>query len=259
MAEAAAAVINLRRPTWSNPKRAARWRWTHETYACPVIGMKTVDKIAPSDALAVLEPIWTAKPETASRVRQRVETVMEWEGTHGYRLVNPAGRALPKVLPPVSRLQKHHPSLLDAQVPRVLRMVWKSSAHIMTKLALEHLVLTASRWGEARRATWSEVNLAERSWEIPASRMKARRSHKVPLSSQDMDVPGVAWGMSGPDGPIFPVGKADKEGSDMTFTALLRRLEIPAVPHGLRISFRNWTEEHMKGWPAASEAPWPIG
>ena len=104
-AEAAARVIELRRPTWSNAKHAAQWESTLATYAHPVIGHKTVDAVTPADAMAVLTPIWTTKPETASRVRQRMETVMDWAITHGYRLDNPAGRSLLKVLPPVKRLK----------------------------------------------------------------------------------------------------------------------------------------------------------
>ena len=102
-AEAAARVIELRRPTWSNAKHAAQWESTLAAYAHPVIGGKTVDSITPADAMAVLTPIWTTKPETASRVRQRMETVMDWAVTQGYRLDNPAGRSLLKVLPPVKR------------------------------------------------------------------------------------------------------------------------------------------------------------
>ena len=92
-AEAAARVIELRRPVWSNPKHAAQWQSTLETYAFPVIGEKTVDEITPSDILAVLEPIWTVKNETATRVKQRTETVMDWAVQHGYRLYNPRGQS----------------------------------------------------------------------------------------------------------------------------------------------------------------------
>ena len=106
-AEAAARVIELRRPTWSNARYAARWENTLAAYAHPVIGNKTVDSITPADAMAVLTPIWTTKPETASRVRQRMEMVMDWAITHGYRLDNPAGRSLLKVLPLVKRLKEH--------------------------------------------------------------------------------------------------------------------------------------------------------
>jgi hypothetical protein len=101
-AEPANSVTELRRPTWTKPKHAAQWRATLETYAFPVIGKKPVDAITASDSLAVLEPIWTDKPETASRVRQRVEKALDWSATQGHRFDNPAGRALLSVLPPVN-------------------------------------------------------------------------------------------------------------------------------------------------------------
>ena len=250
-AQAALQVIELRRPTWSNPKHAAQWTATLRTYAFPVLGDMAVDSITAADALAVLEPIWTAKPETASRVRQRMETVLDWAVSHGYRLDNPAGRSLLKVLPAVRRLKQHHPSLPYEQVPAALDLVRHSNASLRTKLAFEFLVLTAARSGEVRQAEWCEVDWTKQSWDIPALRMKARRSHRVPLSTRSVAVLQAAWEISGPDGLIFPAGPGDRTVSDMTFTALLRRLDIPAVPHGFRSSFRNWVEE-------CTETPWSV-
>ena len=250
-AQAALQVIELRRPTWSNPKHAAQWTATLKTYAFPVLGDMAVDSITAADALAVLEPIWTAKPETASRVRQRMETVLDWAVSHGYRLDNPAGRSLLKVLPAVKRLKQHHPSLPYEQVPAALDLVRASNASLRTKLAFEFLVLTAARSGEVRQAEWCEVDWTKQSWDIPALRMKARRSHRVPLSTRSVAVLQAAWEISGPDGLIFPAGPGDRTVSDMTFTALLRRLDIPAVPHGFRSSFRNWVEE-------CTETPWSV-
>ena len=173
--EAAALVIELRRPTWSSARHAAQWENTLAAYANPVIGNKTVDSITPADAMEVLTPIWTAKPETASRVRQRMETVMDWAITQGYRLDNPAGRSLLRVLPPVKRLKEHRQALPYAQVPGAMARVRESTADISTKLAFEFLVLTASRSVEVRAAEWSEVDWEAATWEVPASRMKARR------------------------------------------------------------------------------------
>ena len=144
-AEAAARVIELRRPTWSNAKHAAQWESTLAAYAHPVIGGKTVDSITPADAMAVLTPIWTTKPETASRVRQRMETVMDWAVTQGYRLDNPAGRSLLKVLPPAKGPKEHRRALPYAQVPGAVARVRESTAEAPTKLAFEFLVLTAGR------------------------------------------------------------------------------------------------------------------
>ena len=250
-AQASLQVIELRRPTWSNPKHAVQWTSTLKTYAFPVIGDITVDSITAADALAVLEPIWTVKPETASRVRQRMETVLDWAVSHGYRLDNPAGRSLLKVLPTAKRLKKHHTSLPYERVPEALRLVRDSRANERTKLAFDFLVLTAARSGEVRRAEWDEVDWSRRIWEIPAARMKARRPHRVPLSNRAMEVLQAAWELSDPDGLVFPAGANNRVASDMTFTALLRRLDIPAVPHGFRSSFRNWVEE-------CTETPWAV-
>ena len=182
-AEAAARVIELRRPTWSNAKHAAQWESTLATYVHPVIGRKAVDSVTPADAMEVLSPIWTSNPETARRVRQRMETVMDWAVTHGYRLDNPAGRSLLKVLPSVKWLKEHRQALPYVQVPGAVARVRESTADAPTKLAFEFLVLTASRSGEVRTAEWSEIVWEAATWEIPAARMKARRPHRVPLSA----------------------------------------------------------------------------
>ena len=253
-AEAANSVIELRRPTWSNPKHAAQWRSTLETYAFSVIGKKPVDAITASDLLAVLEPIWTDKPVTASRVRQRMEKVLDWSVTRGYRLDNPAGRALLSVLPPVNRLEKHYEALPYDQMSGALAKVKKSTANPLTKLAFEFLVLTAARSGEVRGANWSEIRWDARTWEIPAPRMKARLPHRVPMSGRSMEILAEVWEITGPAGLLFPAGDAWKKMSDMTFTVMLRRLEIPAVPHGFRSSFTDWAEELMEGYSAASDA-----
>ena len=183
-AEAAARVIELRRPTWSNARHASQWENTLAAYAHPVIGNKTVDSITPADAMAVLTPIWTTKPETASRVRQRMETVMDWAITHGYRLDNPAGHSLLKVLPPVKRLKEHRQALPYAQVPGAVALVRECTADIPTKLAFEFLVLTAGRSVEVRAAEWTEIDREAAAWEVLAARMKARRPHRVPLARE---------------------------------------------------------------------------
>ena len=157
-AEAAARVIVLRRPTWSNAKHAAQWQSTLQTYAFPLIGHVAVDAITAADVMDALTPIWTCKPETASRVRQRMETVMDWAVAQGYRLDNPAGRTLLKVLPKTQRLKEHHQALPYAQVPGAVVQVRESTASSSTKLAFEFLVLTASRSGEVRTTKTSRAS-----------------------------------------------------------------------------------------------------
>ena len=253
-AEAAAHVIELRRPTWSNPKHAAQWESTLATYVHPVIGSKTVDSVTPADAMDVLTPIWTSKPETARRVRQRMETVMDWAVTHGYRLDNPAGRSLLKVLPPVKWVKEHRQALPYVQVPGAVARVRESTADTPTKLAFEFLVLTASRSGEVRAAEWGEMDWEAATWEVPAARMKTRRPHRVPLSGRAMEILQEALSFADGQGLVFPATRSGKGASPMTFTALLRRLGIPAVPHGFRSSFRDWVIERTSTPWAVAEA-----
>ncbi len=250
-AQAAACVIELRRPTWSNAKHVAQWESTLATYAHPLIGHMTVDAITSADLMNVLTPIWTSKPETASRVRQRTETVLDWAVARGYRLDNPAGRSLLRGLPKTQRLKEHHQALPYGQVPAAVALVRESNASIVTKLSFEYLVLTACRSGEVRGADWSEVDWESATWEIPAARMKARRPHRVPLSGRAMEILGYALELGDGQGLIFPGMRSGRPASEMVFTALLRRLEIPAVPHGFRTSFRNWVAE-------CTATPWAV-
>ncbi len=253
-AEAATRVIELRRPTWSNLKHAAQWQSTLRTYAFPLIGGKAVDAVTSADAMEVLTRIWTGKPETASRVRQRMETVMDWAVAQGYRLDNPAGRSLLKVLPKTQRLKDHHRALPYGRVAGAVEQVRESTANTSTKLAFEFLVLTAGRSGEVRGAEWSEVDWGSATWEVPAHRMKARRPHRVPLSGRAIEILREASALGDGDGLIFPATRGGRPMSEMAFTALLRRLEIPAVPHGFRTSFRNWVAERTATPWAVAEA-----
>ena len=189
-AEASEVVIDMRRPTWTNAKHAAQWASTLTTYAFPKIGPKLVTDINSADVLSVLTPIWTEKPETASRVRQRMETVLDWAVAQGYRTDNPAARSIAKVLPKTPRTKRHHAALHYRDVPAALGQVNGSNADTITKLAFEFLVLTAARSGEVRLATWDEIDWRGRRWTVPAERMKARREHQVPLSNRSIEVFG---------------------------------------------------------------------
>ena len=249
-AEAASHVIELRRPTWSNAKHAAQWTNTLATYAHPVIGSKRVDEVNSGDVLAVLTPIWTSKSETASRVRQRMETVFDWTIAQGWRLDNPAGRPILKVLPRLPKVKKHHPALPYAEVPAAVEQVRESTADPVTRLSFEFLVLTAARSSEVRLAEWSEIDLESRTWTIPDSRMKARREHRVPLAGRALDVLSEARNL-GNNGLVFPAGSG-KPLSNMVYVALLRRLGVPAVAHGFRSSFKDWCIE-------CTDIPWVVG
>ena len=252
---AASRYIEANRPTWSNPKHAAQWRNTLWTYAHPAIGQKPVDEITSADVMDVLEPIWTEKRETASRVRQRIEAVLDWCHARGYRPAdNPAGRHLLKVLPKVRKVKEHHRALPYQNVSNALRRIRLSTAYPLTKLGFEFMVLTASCSGEVRGAQWNEIDWEQATWSVPAERMKARREHRVPLSQQAMATLRDAWPLSGSGELVFPAPKGGVM-SDMTFLGMLRRLEIPAVPHGFRSSFRDWAAEQSGvGWAVCESA-----
>ena len=241
---AAREYIGANAPGWSNPKHRQQWTNTIARYADPHIGDKTVDEITTGDVLAVLTPIWVSKRETASRVRQRMEKIFDWAIVHGHReKANPATKAILVGLPKVRQTKEHHRALPYGEVGAALHRVGLSTAYPSTKLAFRLLVLTASRSGEVRGATWDEIDWDSSMWTVPAERMKAGRPHRVPLSHQAMAVLRDARSLGSGEGLIFRA----KEGgtmSDMVFTALLRRLKIDCVPHGFRSSFRDWCAEN---------------
>ena len=243
-AQAAQQVIDLRRPTWSSNKHAAQWASTLATYVYPVIGSKKVDDVASGDVLGVLTPMWTAKPETASRVRQRMETVFDWVIAQGWRSDNPAGKSVLRALPRHSRVKNHFEALNYSKVPETVAKVRESNANLVTRLSFEFLVLTA---------TWSEIDEESGTWTIPAERMKARREHRVPLSRRAREILEEVQQLEDQGkGLIFPGGRQGRSLSNMTHLSLLRRLEIPAVPHGFRSSFRDWVIEQ-------TTVPWAVG
>ena len=175
-------VIALRRPTWSSEKHAAQWESSLATYVFPVIGHRLVDEVTTTDVLAILEPIWNSKPETATRVRQRMEMVFDYAIASRWRVDNPAV-AVSKVLPQRRGKTEHHPALAYGKLPAFLQALRASTVNPVTRLALEFLSLTAARTGEVCFMDWEEVDTEAATWTVPASRMKARREHRVPLSA----------------------------------------------------------------------------
>ena len=203
----------------------------------------------------MLTPIWTEKPETASRVRQRLETVLDWAVAQGYRNDNPANRSITKVLPKTPLTKQHHPALHYRDVPPALEKVRTSTAETVTKLAFEFLVLTAARSGEVRLATWNEIDWVARKWTVPAERMKARREHQAPLSGRSIEVLRQGRRVSRRILLVGVPGSPWEALSDMVFTAMLWRLEIPAVAHGFRSNFKDWCMEGIRvGWEVGETA-----
>ena len=202
--KAAAAVVDLHRPTWRNPKSAAQWEASLRDYAYPVLGDMRVDEIGSGDVLRALRPIWNTKRETAQRRRQRISAVMKAAIAAGHRLDNPAGDALTAALPKGGQKQRHQRALPYREVAAALERVRRSNAHPSTKLGFEFLVLTAARSGEVRLMTWDEVDLDGGLWTVPASRMKAGREHRVPLSMRAGEVLADAGELRG-ERPSLPV------------------------------------------------------
>ena len=183
--------------------------------------------------------VWTSKTETATRLRQRMETVFDRFIGHGYRQDNPASRHVLKILTSTKRMKQHHRALPYAEVPTAMHKIELSTAYPLTKLAFRLLVLTATRSCEVRCADWSEVDWECATWTIPAERMSSRKEHRRPQTAQAMATLRDAWAISGPDGLIFPTKRNGGMMSDMVLTQLSRRLAIPATAHGFRSSFRD--------------------
>ena len=223
----------------------------------PVLGNTPLDRIDRGDVLRVLTPIWTDRPETARRTRQRMRTIFRWGMAHGFMETNPAGEAIDGALPPMPKVKAHLRALPYQEVGSALETFESSQASISAKLCFRFLVLTAARSGEARGATWDEIDLEDRVWKIPPDRMKAGTGHRVPLSVQALDLLGEASILRDDSGLVFP--SALRPGSlmsDMTLTKVLRSTGLAerATVHGFRSSFKNWTLEQTDTPWAVSEA-----
>lgn len=260
--DAAGDYIKSHKAGWKNAKHAAQWETTLATYAAPIIGDKPVADVTTEDVLRILTPVWTTKTETASRLRSRIELVLSYAKAMQWRQgENPAmwRGHLDALLPAPAKVKKvrHHPALPYAQTAAFmaeLRQVKGSGAR-----ALEFAILTATRSGEARLAQWNEINLDAKLWTIPAERMKAKREHWVPLSEQAISLIKALPKIDGND-YLFPGDRDKKPLSDMTLTAVVRRMnesedeKTPPkwidpkcgdviVPHGFRSTFRDWCAE----------------
>ena len=229
--------------SWRSAKHGAQWSSTLATYAFPTLGALQVNEITRRHVVDALSPIWTSKPETARRVRQRIRAVMDRAAALGLIDYNPAGDVINAALAKQPRVKNHHRALPYARLPAALCAVRESTANASVKLAFEMLALTACRSGEVRGMTWDEVDFQEATWTVPEARMKAGRLHRVPLSRRALVILKEARSQSDGDGVVFPAPRSGEVLSDMAFTQLLRRLELDFVPHGLRSSFRDWAAE----------------
>ncbi len=253
--EAAYAVLEMNRPRWRSAKHGANWIQMLERHAMPTLGTMPVDRIDRSHVLDVLVPIWTTKQETARRVRQRLKAIFRWAMAHDYIDRNPAGEALDGALPAMPIVREHFRALPYEEVSRALATVEASTATLSSRLCLRYLVLTAARSGEARGATWDEIDMKGREWRIPGSRMKGGREHRIPLPSTALDVLRQARALEDDSGLVFPSTlKSGRPLSDMTLTKILRTVGLAdrATVHGFRTSFKTWAMEQ-------TDTPWAVG
>ena len=244
--QSAATVHKLNNARWENDKTQKNWWQRAERYVFPAIGDIPIDQITRAEVLEILTPVWTVKPETARRIRLIVKTVMSWAMAYGYIQVNPAGEIIDAALPAMPKFRQHFRSLAYPEVADAIAAVETSTAFRSTKLAFKFLVLTAARSVEVRGVTWDEIDLDNAVWTIPASRMKMRREHRVPLSTGALAVLHAAK-ESPTNGSryIFPNDLTPhKMLSDNALSYLLNRIGVEAVPHGFRSSFRDWAAEN---------------
>lgn len=241
-AEAARLCHEKKTPEFSSRKHQADWINSINRYAVPVIGNMRVADVELSHVVKILEPIWTMKTETATRVRQRIESVLAWATVSGYRTGDNPARwrgGLQYALPSPAKIRK---------ITHFAALPWEGMGTFMAALreregmsarALEFAILTAARSGEVRLAVWDEIDLDSKIWAVPANRMKTRREHRVPLS-----MPVIQLLKSLPrfvDSPYIFAAARGGPLSDMSLSAVCRRMKVNAVPHGIaRSSFKDW-------------------
>jgi integrase len=242
--ECAAAYIQSHRPGWKNPKHVEQWQNTLSTYCSPVFGALPVQSITTALVIKVLEPIWTTKNETASRLRGRIERVLDWAKARGYIAGDNPARwrgHLDKLLPAPRKVQKvsHHAALPYPQMGGFVREL-RSQEGVAAR-ALEFAILSAARTGEVIGAQWDELDFTAKVWTVPAERMKAKREHRVPLSDAALrairSVPREGE-------YVFCGPRPDRPLSNMAMLALLGRMKRDDLTvHGFRSSFRDWAAE----------------
>ncbi len=251
--DVAAKYIAAHEASWRNPIHRAQWRSTLEAYVYPKFGSRPVDRIETGDVMKVMDGLWQAKPETASRIRGRIEATLDYAKARGWRSgENPARWRghLENLLPKKAKVARveHHAALPWQQVGAFMSTL--READTVSARALEFAVLTAGRTGEVIGAHWSEIDLDAASWTIPGKRMKAGVEHRVPLTSRAVEILRLMEPFrAGPGSFVFPGGRKGAGLSQMALTMALRRLgETEITVHGFRSAFRDWCAE-ATGYP----------
>ncbi len=244
--QCAKAYVASHEAGWKNDKHRAQWHATLKTYVYPIIGRLPVKAVDTSHVMQILEPIWTSKPETASRIRGRIEVILSWAKVRGYRAgENPAQWRghLDHLLPAKGRVRKvvHHAALPYSEVPAFMKVLRQQVG--FSARALEFLILTATRTNETLNASWDEIDWDRGLWTIPGSRMKAGKDHRVPLSSPASTILSEMAELKINEF-IFPGAKLGRPLSQMSLLMLLRRMGYGYITtHGFRSSFRDWVAE----------------
>ena len=248
LGEAFDAVISDKLPSWTGKRTESGW-WRSRKYAAPICS-KPISKVTVDDVKEVVQPLWHAKARTAGMVRSHLSAVMEWAIVRGYRTSNPATS---KALESLGKLadSTHHPSLPYRDVGEALAKIRDADGWWAVRYGIVFLSLTGVRSGDVRGATWSEVNVDQSTWTIPAARVKGRRrDHRVPLSTQCVEILRYAKsrvGVCSPEQLVFPRERDTDVIRDSVFSDLFKSLQIPAVPHGSRSSFKDWSRESDPG------------
>lgn len=260
--EAARRVHDELKPGWKNTKHADQWLNTLAFYAFPIIGKMAVAELQPAHFADVLRPIWLTKPETASRLKQRCHRVMSWCWAHGGVPGNPVdvvGHLLPKQDGLRERV-RHHPAMPWRDIPSFAERALRGGRTNVTRALLEFVILTAARSGEARGMIWDEVDLLMKVWTIPASRMKGKIVHRVPISERALEVLFAQRALCPDPHLVFPAPRGGVL-SDMALTKFLRdngarssESGRAATAHGFRSSFRDWASENGYGRDLAERA-----
>ena len=243
--EAVEAAYEANRHKWRSDKTGRNFRQQLARYALPRLGSIRIDVLTGADVLKVLNPIWTEKHTTATRVRNHIRMVLAWAEAHGHCDGNVAGPGIDGALARPTAAASHHRALHYRDCPAALAAIAGADGALAAKLALRFAILTATRSGEVRGAAWSEVDLDAREWRIPAARMKASpQGHAVPLSRAALDVLAEARALDDGGGLVFPSSRGGEQ-SATAFPRLLKAAGIhdSASAHGMRASFRTWASE----------------
>lgn len=253
--QAALQVHAAHSSTFRNEKHKAQWLSSLTAYVFPAFGERLVSAVDSRDVLKALTPIWSTKPETARRLKQRIKVVLDWAKASGHRSGDNPVDGITKVLPRGRQAQAHHAALPYAKVPAFLETVRSADANAASKLAFEFLVLTAARTSEVLGARWAEIDREAKTWTIPANRIKAGREHRVPLSKRCLEILEEADTLADGDPYVFPGRSAKAPLSNMVFLMLLRRVgQAGITAHGFRSTFRDWAAERTNVPRAVCEA-----